>query len=476
MEYVLIVLALLAVVPVVYWVISYRSTAAETAGPRRTDTDSRAADAAEPGAGGTSDDPDEEDTPRTYEDESARRAGKLALLGDLAAGIAHEINNPVAIMVEEAGWIEDLLEEEEFRDSANLEECRRAVKQIKTQGTRCKEIIQNLLSFGRKAGIRIEEVQLNDLIRDVVKAYEKRVRAGHIQIESRLAGNLPMVRLSASEMQQILSNLFNNAIDALDARGGRIEIATRLEDPDIVIEVADNGQGISGDLLEKIFDPFFTTKPVGKGTGLGLSICYGLVEKISGDISVESRVGEGTTFHIRIPIGGAEPRRPAAPGAATEVRGEEQADAGAPPVPAIPTAVLVVDDEVPFVEALQRRLSRRNFDVHTANSGEEAMQKLRRRRDIDVVILDIRMAGMDGVQTLREIKAARPLVEVILLSAHTTVESAIEGIKLGAFDYLLKPCDLTQLVDQVTKAKRRKNRQEQRIMEARIKDITARRI
>jgi len=475
-EYVLIVLALLAVVPVVYWVISYRATAAETASPRRTDTDSRAADAAEPGSDGTSDDPDEDDTPRTYEDESSRRAGKLALLGDLAAGIAHEINNPVAIMVEEAGWIEDLLEEEEFRDSANLEECRRAVKQIKTQGTRCKEIIQNLLSFGRKAGIRIEEVQLNDLIRDVVKAYEKRVRAGHIQIESRLAGDLPMVRLSASEMQQILSNLFNNAIDALDARGGRIEIATRLEDADIVIEVADNGQGISGDLLEKIFDPFFTTKPVGKGTGLGLSICYGLVEKIGGDISVESRIGEGTTFHIRIPIGGAEPRRPAAPGAATEAPGEEQADAGAPLVPAIPTAVLVVDDEVPFVEALQRRLSRRNFDVHTANSGEEAMQKLRRRRDIDVVILDIRMAGMDGVQTLREIKAARPLVEVILLSAHTTVESAIEGIKLGAFDYLLKPCDLTQLVDQVTKAKRRKNRQEQRIMEARIKDITARRI
>ena len=141
-----------------------------------------------------------------------------------------------------------------------------------------------------------------------------------------------------------------------------------------------------------------------------------------------------------------------------------------------PTVVLLVDDEVPFVEALRKRLAKRGMEVLTAFSGEEALRELQRKRDVDIVLLGVKMPGMDGIETLREIKAIRPLVEVILLSADTTVESAIEGIKLGAFDYLLKPCDMGQLLDQIEKARRRKRRQEQKIMEVRIKEITSRRI
>jgi signal transduction histidine kinase/CheY-like chemotaxis protein len=419
-------------------------------------------------------DPDILDEPEAPAERQGR-GGKLALLGDLAAGIAHEINNPVAIMVEEAGWIEDLLDEEEFKDSPNLAEFRRALKQIKTQGTRCKEIIQNLLTFGRKGGLKVQDVQLNDLIRDVVKSHEKRIRGANVELRTRLAENLPPVRLSPSEIQQILSNLLNNAADALEAKGGYVEISTRLVGDDVIVEVADNGHGIPPDILEKIFDPFFTTKPVGKGTGLGLSICYGLIERMGGDINVESNVGAGTTFRVRIPRAGQSDsaRKAVAPRAGTLVEDEGSPLPVAPPTS---TVVLIVDDEVPFVEALSKRLARRGLDVLTAFSGEEALEKLQRKREIEVVIMDVKMSGMDGIQALREIKAARPLVEVILLSAHTTVESAIEGIKLGAFDYLLKPCDVGQLVDQVARAKRRKDRQEQRIMEARIKEITSRRI
>ena len=419
---------------------------------------------------------DERDQEEVFREETSRQTGKLSLLGDLAAGIAHEINNPIAIMVEEAGWIEDLLEEAEFPQSKNLEEFKRALKQIKTQGGRCKAIIHNLLSFGRKTSIKLEEVRINDLVSEVVKAYTKKERSGNLSIETHFTEPLPECQLSPSEMQQVLTNLINNAIDALDPGGGIIDITTRLAGDLVVIDVADNGKGIPKAYLDKIFEPFFTTKPVGKGTGLGLSICYGLVEKTGGEISVDSEVGVGTTFHVRIPRQRPEghPKPPLEPPGKLSMEKESPSEAST--LVSSPTIVLIVDDEVPFVEALQKRLAKRNLQVLTAFSGEQALRELERKRDIDIVVLDVKMPGMDGIETLREIKISRPLLEVILLSAHTTVESAIEGIKLGAFDYLLKPCDIGQLVEQIEKARRRKHRREERIMEARIKEITSRRV
>jgi two-component system NtrC family sensor kinase len=183
-------------------------------------------------------------------------AGKLSLLGDLAAGIAHEINNPVAIMLEEAGWIEDLLQEEEFRPSENLEEFKRALTQIKTQGARCKAIIQNLVSFGQKTSLKVGEVHVNDLVAGVVRTYDKRLRAGNVKIDTRFAESLPDCRLSPSEMQQVLSNLINNALDAVDPRSGRVSVSTRRDGQDVVIDVSDNGPGIPKAHLDKIFDPF----------------------------------------------------------------------------------------------------------------------------------------------------------------------------------------------------------------------------
>lgn len=252
-------------------------------------------------------------------------AGKLASVGELAAGIAHEINNPVAIMVEEAGWIEDLLEEEEFAESENLAEFRRALQQIRTQGRRCKEITHKLLSFARKTDTTIKDVQVNDLIREIVELSSQMARYNKVHIATELDPHLPYVSLSPSEMQQVMLNLINNAIDAMDNSGGTIHIATklsRLEKDHIVIIVEDDGPGIPESNLSRIFDPFFTTKPVGKGTGLGLSICYGIVQKMGGKIDVNSKIGEGTRFRIWIPIqkesdasaGQPEPVREITPG------------------------------------------------------------------------------------------------------------------------------------------------------------------
>jgi len=137
--------------------------------------------------------------------------------------------------------------------------------------------------------------------------------------------------------------------------------------------------------------------------------------------------------------------------------------------------VLLVDDEIDFVETFSERLELRNLEISKAFSGEEALQVLEKNHNVEVVILDVKMPGMDGIETLAEIKKRHPLVEVIMLSGHADVESAIEGMKLGAFDYLMKPCDMNQMITKVTEAAAEKRRHEEKIIQARIKEITSRR-
>jgi two-component system NtrC family sensor kinase len=228
--------------------------------------------------------------------------GKLASVGELAAGVAHEINNPVAIMVEEAGWMGDLLEEEEFRDSRNLDELKRAIAQIQSQGKRCKEITHKLLSFARKTDGTLQAVDINELLDEMVSLESQRAKYGMVQINKNYQQDLPALTLSLSEMQQVFFNLINNAIDAMDNGGGVLTLSSRREAGHVVVEVADTGKGIPEANLARIFDPFFTTKAVGKGTGLGLSICYGLIDKMGGKIQCRSSVGKGTTFSVHIPV------------------------------------------------------------------------------------------------------------------------------------------------------------------------------
>ncbi len=229
-------------------------------------------------------------------------SGKLASLGELATGVAHEINNPVAIMVEEAGWIEDILSEAEFKDSPQLPELTRALKQINTQGKRCKEITTKLLSFARGSGSASGKVQLNEVIEEVITLSAQRAKYANIELHSLLAPDLPEVQASETEMHQVFLNLVNNAIYAMEKTGGSITFKSYKNGDSVVAEVADSGPGIPQSIIGRIFDPFFTTKPVGQGTGLGLSICYGIIRKMDGDIQVNSTIGQGTQFIITIPL------------------------------------------------------------------------------------------------------------------------------------------------------------------------------
>ncbi len=231
-------------------------------------------------------------------------AGKMASIGELSAGVAHEINNPLAIILTEKQILLDMAEyspglDEEFKKS--LVE---SMDQVDTQVKRCKRITHNLLRFSRRTKSVIEKVDLNPFLKEVVDLMEREARSMGIKFMTDLDDRLKPLLTDPSQLQQVFLNLITNAIDAHDGKPyGTIRIATRGDDENrrALIVFADTGCGIPEGIIEKIFDPFFTTKPVGKGTGLGLSICYTIMQRLGGRISVKSLVGEGTEFTLTLP-------------------------------------------------------------------------------------------------------------------------------------------------------------------------------
>ncbi len=240
------------------------------------------------------------------------RAGRLAELGEMAAGFAHEINNPLQIMKSERALIQailtDLMERGQLHHSKDLSELEESIGQIAVQTDRCSEITQAILKFGRKTEPKFQEVELQYLIPEITDMVKKRAEVHGITINQKVSEAVPQIFADPSQLQQVLLNLFNNAIDAIiiqhGSAGGQLVVEAKpKENENVEIGVSDNGCGVRPENLKKIFSPFFTTKPVGEGTGLGLSICYGIIKSMGGSMEVESEPGVGTTFTILLPAG-----------------------------------------------------------------------------------------------------------------------------------------------------------------------------
>lgn len=227
---------------------------------------------------------------------------KLASLGQLAAGVAHEINNPLAIIL---GFADMLLE----RLDKNSKEYE-MIQTIERQGNNCKKIVENLMTFARAPERDQYDTDINRCVETVLEVVKNTLLTKKVKLEADLAEGLPKVRGDAAQLQQVFLNLINNAVMAMP-QGGRLTVSTRLDGPNkkVQIKFADTGEGIKKEHLPKIFDPFFTTRKVGEGTGLGLSVSYAIVTKFGGNISCESRTPEeaggqesGTTFTISLPV------------------------------------------------------------------------------------------------------------------------------------------------------------------------------
>jgi two-component system, NtrC family, sensor kinase len=233
------------------------------------------------------------------------QASKLASLGELAAGVAHEINNPLAIILTENQVIRDFTEDYSNLDNAFKGELFESLSQIDDQVQRCNHITHNLLRFSRRTQGVTGIVDVNNCLEEVVELLEKRGRTSGVEFVVDLEEDLPQLLSDCSQLQQVFVNVIANAIDAHDGRPpGAIHIRSRSSEAGHGAEVtiADTGSGIPPENLERIFDPFFTTKPAGKGTGLGLSISYSIIKHLGGTISVQSEMGKGTEFKIFLPF------------------------------------------------------------------------------------------------------------------------------------------------------------------------------
>lgn len=240
------------------------------------------------------------------------QAGKMASIGELSAGVAHEINNPLAIILTERQILLDFAGQKSDLNGDFRDQLTDSLTQIDAQVNRCKRITQNLLRFARRTKSAIESVDLNAFLEEVVELMEREAKSSGIKFFTDFQEELPPLLSDPSQLQQVFLNIINNAIDAHDGKSyGTIRIKTLFDEKNRTIKVSftDTGSGIPAEKIEKIFDPFFTTKSVGKGTGLGLSICYSIIKLLGGDITVQSEYGKGAEFTLFLPLNSAKEMR-----------------------------------------------------------------------------------------------------------------------------------------------------------------------
>ena len=374
----------------------------------------------------------EDTTERLALEAQLRQSQKLESVGQLAAGMAHDINNILTVIQGHAGLVLGTLPPN--GDAAQ------SLKQICTASERAAGFIRHLLMFSRKQVCQIKILDLNAVLRNL-EYMLPRMLAEHITLQTSYQPGLPPIAADTSMMEQIVINLMVNARDAMP-KGGKLLIETAAveigpahirQNPEaragafICLTVTDTGCGMERKVLQRIFEPFFTTKEIGKGTGIGLSTVYGIVQQHHGWVEVASEVGVGTTFKIFLPVALDQSVIAPVVSRPQTINGGEE-------------TVLVVEDEIHLLEMTRRVLERYHYRVLTAPSGDAALQVWEQHNgQIDLLLADMIMPGdMTGTELAAELKKRRPALKVIITSGYS---AELVGKDFGQLDifFLAKP-------------------------------------
>jgi PAS domain S-box-containing protein len=358
--------------------------------------------------------------------EALFQAQKMEALGMLTGGIAHDFNNLLNVVTNGISLLR-----ERIREPADV----RMLDAIDQAASRGALLTQQLLSFARQQPLKAEPRDVNRVINGFEAVLRRGSRSG-IDFQIRLADKLPQVMVDAAQFETALLNLVVNARDATPD-GGRILVSTRVVELKqkrrtlepgqyVVISVQDTGSGMTPDVLARAVEPFFTTKALGKGTGLGLSQVYGMVQQSGGDLDIVSRPDEGTTMSMYFPI-------------MTSTH-EEPADEN------VSEKVLIVDDQPEVLEITSELFRTLGFEVLAANSGEEALGVLERTPDLRLMLSDVVMPGMSGIQLAKQARASIPGMKVILASGYTNPALDKDKGSLADFHFLPKPYRMADLV------------------------------
>ncbi|NUN98620.1 MAG: response regulator, partial [Candidatus Omnitrophica bacterium] len=370
------------------------------------------------------------------------QAQKLESIGRLAGGVAHEINN---MMTGVLGFAE--MAEAQAKDHPGI---RDDLRQISVAGQRVAQITRQLLTFARRQASKRASIDLGALVRSL-EPFLLRVVGENVRLSVSVADGVPRINADASQIEQLIVNLVMNARDAVTGQGTiQIELASTVVDEvrqigtfeilpgDYVrLAVVDSGVGISAEARSRLFEPFFTTKEVGKGTGLGLSTAHEIIRKSSGLIDVESKVGDGTTFRVRLPGVEAPPSTVDKESLDSSLlQGRE--------------TILVVEDEEVIRKILRRMLTQYGYSVLVAGRVEEALRLYRERGDsINLVVTDVIMPDMNGLEFAQEVERLRPGAKVLFLSGYTDAIIAKTGVLEQRVHFLGKPFTAEELIGKV---------------------------
>lgn len=350
---------------------------------------------------------------------------KMSALGSLLAGLSHELNNPLSVVVGQA-----LIMEEKAADERTSV---RAGK-IRAAAERCARIVQTFLAMARQQPPERQLIDVNELIEAALEITVYGLRSAGITVHADLARGLPVVLGDAGQLHQLFANLIINAQHALEAcsEPRALWITTRLRNGNLVIDVRDNGPGIPAALHGRIFEPFFTTKPVGVGTGLGLSFAYGVAQAHGGGLSLV-KTETGAHFQVTIPAQAKAALTKRAPAAATAPRAGR---------------ALVVDDELDLAETICELLEQQGWQAQAARSGEDAIRLLD-RTDPDLIIADIKMPGMDGPALHAWLAEHRPefVQRLVFLTGDTLGEAANAFLKQCGRPFMEKPFSIKTFTD-----------------------------